>query len=245
MYDEDLLIRGAKKMGIELTQPQIEKFGLYYHLLVEWNKTLNLTRITEGERIITDHFLDSLTPVNYLDIDPKVHFCDVGTGAGFPGIPLKIIFPQARLTLIDSKKRRIFFLKRVIKELELNNVFTLHGRAEDVARDKKHREKYDMVLTRALAPLNVLVELALPFAALGGKLVAYKGIKVWQELEEAQTAITVMGGKKERVGKITLPFSEKKRYVVVINKETLTPFKFPRKAGVPKKRPIISAAGEE
>ncbi|RQD73904.1 MAG: 16S rRNA (guanine(527)-N(7))-methyltransferase RsmG [Candidatus Syntrophonatronum acetioxidans] len=241
MYDEDLLIRGAKKMGIKLTNPQIEKFGLYYHLLVEWNKTLNLTRITEGEEIITDHFLDSISPVKFLEFGPGVHFCDVGTGAGFPGIPLKIIFPRARLTLIDSKKRRIYFLKRVIKELGLDDVFIYHGRAEDIAREKEHRERYDVVLARALAPMNVLVELALPFAALGGKLVAYKGKKVWQELEEAQAAITLMGGKRERVGKINLPFSDKNRYIVVINKETLTPFKFPRKAGVPKKRPIIKA----
>lgn len=242
MYDEDMLIRGARELGVDLTVPQLEQFGLYYHYLVEWNRTLNLTRITEGSKIITDHFLDSLSPNPFIEVPPHTHLCDVGTGAGFPGIPLKIVFPQARLTLIDSKKRRVFFLKNLVKELGLEEVYPLHGRAEDLAREREHREKYDLVLARALAPLNVLVELALPFVALEGKLLAYKGTKVWQELEEARAALAVMGGKKERVGKVTLPYTQKSRYIVVIKKEAITPFKFPRKAGIPKKRPIVKAS---
>ncbi len=238
MYDENRLINGARKMGIELTNQQVEQFGLYYQTLVKWNKKTNITRITEGRDIIIDHFLDSIGPVMALDISERTRLCDVGSGAGFPGTPLKIVLPQVQLTLIDSKQKSTIFLKKLIKELNLKDVHIYTGRAEELGREVEHREKYDVVLSRAVAPLQILVELCIPFVSVGGYFIAYKGKKVREEVKKAEKAVNILGGKKSSVKYLKVPFSEKKRYIVLIKKEIATPIKYPRRPGIPKKKPL-------
>ncbi|PKM79408.1 MAG: 16S rRNA (guanine(527)-N(7))-methyltransferase RsmG [Firmicutes bacterium HGW-Firmicutes-13] len=239
MFDDDLLINGAKKMEIELNNIQVEKFRTYYYALAESSRSINLTGITEVREIIIKHFLDSLTPVKVMDLNNGTHFCDIGTGAGFPGVPLKILYPDSKLTLIDSHKKKIHFLKRLVKRLDLREVSIYHGRAEELGKDKMHREKYGTVLSRAVAALPVLLEYALPFVSLGGNFMACKGPKVLQEIEEAQKALEVLGGRLRSINSLKLPFTQDERFIIVIEKEKITPLQYPRRAGIPLKRPLI------
>lgn len=226
-------------LGIELNQKQTDQFNKYYELLTEWNNKINLTAITEYDEVLIKHFEDSISIINAFNIDSVESIIDIGTGAGFPGVPIKILFPNIKVTLLDSLNKRINFLNLVIEELELENIFTFHGRAEDFAKNINHREKYDLAVSRAVANLSSLSELCLPFVKVGGSFVSYKSEKVNEELELAGKAISIMGGGNTCVKSISLSVPEYARNLVVINKVTSTPNKYPRKAGTPIKNPII------
>jgi len=233
LFDEKL-----NSLGIVLTKEQYEQFDRYYELLVEWNKVMNLTGITEYEEVNEKHFIDSLSIVKAVDISKVNTVIDIGTGAGFPGIPLKIAFPHLKITLLDSLNKRIKYLNTVIEELELEDIQTIHGRAEDFARKEEHREQYDLVVSRAVANLSTLSELCIPYVKIGGLFVPYKSGEIDEEVKEASTAIKVLGAKQTKVVKFTLPGSNINRSFVKIVKMKSTGKKFPRKAGMPGKEPI-------
>ena len=206
-------------------------------MLQEWNKKINLTAITEPQEILSKHFIDSLTIVPY--IKESYQILDIGTGAGFPGIPLKIIYENAQITLLDALNKRIHFLQTVIQELQLTNVQAVHGRAEEYSKQEKVRESYDIVTSRAVARLNVLLEYMLPFTKVGGKCICMKSVKIEEELEESKKAIEILGGEFEKIDTILLPETDITRDIVIIRKVKNTPSKYPRKAGTPAKEPII------
>lgn len=232
-FDEKL-----KELDITLSEKQQAQFYRYYELLVEWNKVMNLTGITEYEEVNEKHFIDSLSLVKVLDISKINTIIDVGTGAGFPGIPLKIAFPHLKVTLLDSLNKRIKYLDAVIDELELKDIHTIHGRAEEYARKEEYREKYDLAVSRAVANLSTLSEYCVPYVKVGGMFVPYKSGEIDEEVKAAQTAIKVLGGKQTEVVKFTLPGSDINRSFVKIQKVKSTGKKFPRKAGLPAKEPI-------
>ncbi len=229
------LIEKANCIGIEISQENAKQFYKYMKLLLEWNEKMNLTAITDPEEIILKHFVDSLTIMPYLSNANTI--LDVGTGAGFPGLPLKILEDNKEFTLLDSLNKRITFLQNVISELELKNVQAIHGRAEEYISQK--RESYDIVTSRAVAKLNVLIEYMLPFVKVGGRCICMKSFEIEGELKEAKKAIEILGGKIEKVDEITLPTTDIKRKIVIIKKIKNTPNKYPRKAGTPAKEPII------
>ena len=229
------LIEKANCIGIEISQENAKQFYKYMKLLLEWNEKMNLTAITDPEEIILKHFVDSLTIMPYLSNANTI--LDVGTGAGFPGLPLKILEDNKEFTLLDSLNKRITFLQNVISELELKNVQAIHGRAEEYISQK--RESYDIVTSRAVAKLNVLIEYMLPFVKVGGRCICMKSFEIEGELKEAKKAIEILGGKIEKVDQITLPTTDIKRKIVIIKKIKNTPNKYPRKAGTPAKEPII------
>lgn len=229
------LIEKANCIGIEISQENAKQFYKYMKLLLEWNEKMNLTAITDPEEIILKHFVDSLTIMPYLSNANTI--LDVGTGAGFPGLPLKILEANKEFTLLDSLNKRITFLQTVISELELKNVQAIHGRAEEYISQK--RESYDIVTSRAVAKLNVLIEYMLPFVKVGGRCICMKSFEIEGELKEAKKAIEILGGKIEKVDEITLPTTDIKRKIVIIKKIKNTPNKYPRKAGTPAKEPII------
>lgn len=231
------LIEKAKMLNIEITQEQAQQFYKYMQLLLEWNEKMNLTAIIEPEEIILKHFIDSLTVIPYLNEANTV--LDIGTGAGFPGIPLKIIEPHKEFILLDSLNKRIIFLQEVIKKLNLKNIQAVHGRAEEFIKQRNKRESYDIVVSRAVARLNVLLEYMLPFVKLGGKCICMKAYDIEEELNDAKRAIEVLGGEIEKIDTITLPKSDIKRKIIIIKKVKNTPSKYPRKAGTPAKEPII------
>jgi len=240
-----LLKNGIEKMDMEISDEQIEQFIRYKDILLEWNQKMNLTTITEEREIIIRHFLDSLSCIQtgYLSIKPTAeekrgNMIDIGTGAGFPGIPLRIMLPEIKLTLLDSLKKRIGFLKEVCSELGLDNVEIIHGRAEDFGRDKNYRERYDYVVSRAVAALNILVEYCLPFMKVGGHFICQKGPKLIEEIGDAEKAIKILGGEIAEQIKIDLPFSNRDHHILIIEKTKQTPTKYPRKAGKPSKNPI-------
>ena len=223
--------------------PTVEKrhacqFLKYYEMLIEKNKVMNLTAITEFEEVVDKHFADSLSLVRSGRSIEKASIIDVGTGAGFPGIPLKILYPEMKLTLLDSLNKRIGFLQEVVDELQLRNVTLIHGRAEDVARNPEHREKYDMAVSRAVSNLATLSEYCIPFVKKGGSFIAYKSEKTEEELGLADKAVRVLGGKIEAVESFVLPGTDYVRTLVVIDKIGNTGNKYPRKAGLPSKDPI-------
>lgn len=232
-FDEKL-----KELDITLSEKQQAQFYRYYELLVEWNKVMNLTGITEYEEVNEKHFIDSLSLVKVLDISKINTVIDVGTGAGFPGIPLKIVFPHLKVTLLDSLNKRIKYLDTVIDELELKDIHTIHGRAEEYARKEEYREKYDLAVSRAVANLSTLSEYCVPYVKVGGMFVPYKSGEIDEEVKAAQTAIKVLGGKQTEVVKFTLPGSDINRSFVKIQKVKSTGKKFPRRAGLPAKEPI-------
>lgn len=215
---------------------QEENFNKYMDLLLEWNEKINLTAITDKDEIILKHFIDSLTIEKYIKDNDKV--IDLGTGAGFPGIPLKIKNESIDITLVDSLNKRVNFLNEVIKELNLKNITAIHSRIEDLAHDKNYREKYDVVTSRAVANMSTLVEYMLPFAKIGGICICMKGPNVDEELENAKGAIKKLGGKVEKVESLTLPDSDIERNIVIIKKISQTDKKYPRKAGTPSKDPL-------
>ena len=239
-YDISSFLNDVKEFGIELTENQNNKFIKYYELLVEWNSFMNLTTITEFDDVMKKHFTDSLSLVKiFPDIkENNYRLIDIGTGAGFPGIPLKIAFPHLKIVLLDSLNKRINFLNEVINQLNLSETETIHGRAEDFAGKKEYRESFDICVSRAVANLSTLSEYCIPFLKKGGYFISYKSEKIAEELESAGKAIDILGGKIDRQENFYLPSSDIFRCFVVINKVKNTPIKFPRKAGLPSKEPL-------
>lgn len=230
------LINGLKNINIEIDEKTAEKFMVYMHELVSWNEKVNLTAITDPDEIITKHFLDSAAAAEYIGKNASV--IDVGCGAGFPGLVLKLVRNDIKLTLLDSLEKRLKFLDCVITETHTENATLLHMRAEDGGRDKKHREKFDVAVSRAVANMAVLCEYCLPFVKPGGKFVALKGPKTAEELKDAETAIKRLGGNLTAVYESKIPYTDLEHTVVVIEKIGATPAQYPRKAGTPSKKPI-------
>lgn len=233
------LKEGAQKLGLELTPDQLEKYEIYYRELVDWNKRVNLTHITDYEEVQLKHFLDSLTvtlvwPLNNVGL----RLIDVGTGAGIPGIPLKLVFPNMKLVLLEAVAKKAAFLEHITQKLGLDDVEIVVGRAEEVAHQNKYREKFNLVLSRAVAPLPTVVELALPFCALGGGFIAQKKGDIKAEINNATKAIEILGGRLREVKPLDLAEFADKRYLVVIDKISETPQKYPRRPGMPAKRPL-------
>ena len=239
-YDLTKFKHGLEELNITLTDEQIERFLQYYEMLVEKNKVMNLTGITEYEEVIQKHFLDSLSLIRVIpDIaSQKLTVIDLGTGAGFPGIPLKIAFPELEITLMDSLNKRILFLQEVIDALGLKKVSAVHGRAEEMASNATHRQQYDLCVSRAVSNLAVLTEYCLPFVKKGGLFVSYKSADSDAEIQEGKKAISILGGKLTSVDKFQLPDSDLRRALVCIKKVKDTPKKYPRKAGTPAKLPL-------
>ena len=227
-----------KELGIILSDHQINQFLKYYELLVEWNEFMNLTSITAYDEVMKKHFVDSLSLIKAFDVSKDVSVIDVGTGAGFPGLALKIAFPNLQVTLLDSLNKRIKFLDEVILQLGLTGVETVHGRAEDFAKPGKLREKFDLCVSRAVANLTSLSEYCIPFVRVGGEFISYKSEKMNEEMENAKKAISILGGKFDRCEEVVLPESDIYRNLVVIKKVKETSKKYPRKAGMPTKEPI-------
>lgn len=226
------------ELEIMLDENQKQQFQTYYELLVEWNKVMNLTGITEYEEVNEKHFVDSVSIVKAINIKDVDNLIDVGTGAGFPGIPLKIIFPHLKVTLLDSLNKRIKFLDEVIDKLGLTNVETIHGRAEDYAKQKDYREQFDLCVSRAVANLSTLSEYCLPFVHTGGLFIPYKSGEIEAELNQSKHAVHLLGAEIREVVKFTLPGSDIGRSFVKVKKIKTTPKKYPRKAGLPAKEPL-------
>lgn len=235
-YQLEKLNAGLEKLNITLTEKQIEQFLTYYEMLIEKNKVMNLTAITDYDEVIEKHFLDSISLCQVYDLTKPVKILDMGTGAGFPGIPLKIAFPEIEMTLADSLNKRIKFLDEVIMELKLEKVKTIHARAEELARNKEHREAYDLVVSRAVANLSTLGEYCIPFVKAGGHFISYKSGEIEEEVTGAKKAISILGGQIKDVFKFEL--SDQKRSFVIIEKIKGTPKAYPRKAGTPSKMPL-------
>lgn len=233
-----MLTEKVKELSIVLNDKQIQQFEQYYNILVEWNKVMNLTAITEYEEVVEKHFLDSLTIVNAIHVEKIETLIDVGTGAGFPGIPLKIAFPHLKVTLLDSLNKRIKFLNEVINLLELNDIKAIHGRAEDYAKQAEYREQYDICVSRAVANLATLSEYCLPYVKVDGLFVPYKSGEIDEELKSSEKAVSILGGKVEEVVKFQLPGTDIGRSFVKIHKIKETKKKYPRKAGMPTKEPL-------
>lgn len=237
-YNTEIFTNDLNIFGITLSEKQLGQFIRYYEMLVEWNEKMNLTAVTEYSDVMKKHFLDSLSLVKAYDLNRSVSVIDVGTGAGFPGLALKIAFPGLKVTLLDSLNKRIQFLDAVIEELKLEEIRTVHGRAEDYAKPGELREKFDLCVSRAVARLSVLSEYCLPFVKKGGMFISYKSEKVAEEVKAAEKAIAILGGSLEGQVEFTLPGSDIYRNLVLIKKEKLSPKKYPRKAGIPGKEPI-------
>ncbi len=248
MKKESLIqfVDDLKELHISLSDVQLDQFLTYYEMLVEKNKVMNLTAITEFDEVMKKHFVDSLSLVKVCELSGNLSVIDVGTGAGFPGIPLKIAFPDLRLTLLDSLQKRVGFLQEVIAKLNLQNAEAIHGRAEDFAKPGQLRESFDLCVSRAVANLSTLSEYCLPYVKVGGKFISYKSDKVNMEIEgnrteieEAEHAISVLGGKLTEQREFTLPYSDIYRNLIVVEKKRPTPKQYPRKAGTAAKKPII------
>lgn len=224
---------------LQLTERQREQFQLYYQELIDWNTRMNLTGITDEAQVYIKHFYDSLSLAFYLDMNTIRSIADIGSGAGFPSIPLKIMFPGCKVTIVDSLNKRITFLKHLTDKLGLSDVSCVHGRAEDIARTAEHRDRYDLVTARAVARLNVLNEFCLPFVKVGGKFAAMKGSDPTDELKEGRYSMRELKAKLEEVHSFTLPVEESARHIVVLTKTAPTPAKYPRKAGLPLKQPLV------
>jgi len=233
-----ILLDKVGELSISLNEKQVEQFIKFYELLVEWNKVMNLTGITEYNEVVEKHFVDSLSIVKTVDINKVESVIDIGTGAGFPGIPLKIAFPHLKITLLDSLNKRIKFLNAVIEELGLEDIHTIHGRAEDFAKQDAYREKYDLCVSRAVANLSTLSEYCLPYVKVNGMFVPYKSGDIEEELNNSKKAVQILGGKIEDTFKFELPGTDIGRSFVKIKKIKNTGKKFPRKAGLPSKEPL-------
>ena len=241
-YDLTSFEKGLEQLSITLSGEQKQQFLTYYEYLVEKNKVMNLTAITEYEEVITKHFLDSLAVVKTSCFKPEKlagkRLIDIGTGAGFPGIPLKIAFPELEILLLDSLNKRINFLNEVTEMLGLTKINTVHGRAEDYAKQKGYRESFDFCVSRAVANLSTLSEYCIPFVKQGGCFISYKSGSVDQELIQAEKAVKILGGQREEVVRFSLADTDMDRSFVVIRKAKPTPKKYPRKAGLPSKEPL-------
>ena len=235
-YKFDTFIEEAKKINITFTEKQLEQFRIYYEMLVEKNKVMNLTGITEWDEVLEKHFLDSISLIRVIDLSQNISVLDMGTGAGFPGIPLKIAFPNLQITLADSLNKRVLFLQEVIDALKLEGIEAVHSRAEDLARDKNYREQYDLVVSRAVANLSTLSEYCLPFVKIGGQFISYKSGDIEEEVVASKSAVFLLGGKIKDTVKFEL--GESGRSFVLIDKTKGTPKTYPRKAGTPSKKPL-------
>ena len=234
----EMLKNRMDRLQIETNENMLEQFDLFYHLLVEWNKVMNLTGITEYEEVVEKHFADSLSLARFLDLN-KIHtVIDVGTGAGFPGIPLKIAFPHLKVVLLDSLNKRINFLNEVIAKLDLKEIHTIHGRAEEYARKPEYREQFDLCVSRAVANLSVLSEYCIPYIRIGGIFVPYKSGEIDEEVAASRKAVDILGGQIDHVEKFQLSDTDIHRSFVFINKIKNTQKKYPRKAGTPAKEPL-------
>lgn len=227
-----------KELHIFLDEKQLHQFITYYELLIEWNQVMNLTTITDFDEVCKKHFIDSLSLILAYDVNKKTSVIDVGTGAGFPGIPLKIAFPDLKITLLDSLNKRVGFLNSIIEKLALENIEVYHGRAEDLAKEDNFREKFDLCVSRAVSNLATLSEYCIPYVKVGGYFISYKSEKLTEELQNAEHAIYLLGGKIENQITFQIPNSDICRNLLVIHKEKETPVNYPRKAGMPLKKPI-------
>lgn len=236
--NEEQFLAALKEHGITVTEKQQQQFATYFIQLVEWNEKMNLTAITDEPSVYLKHFYDSLSAAFYVDLTKKLTICDVGAGAGFPSIPLKICFPKLEVTIVDSLNKRIGFLEHLAKELELENVNFVHARAEDFGQNKKYREKFDIVTARAVARLSVLSELCVPLVKKGGLFIAMKAAAAKDELIDAEKPLAVLGAEIMDNHSFLLPIEESERNIFIFNKLKNTPGKYPRKPGIPNKMPI-------
>lgn len=236
----EIFTSGMRELGLIASGEQWNQFEQLTSLMLEWNEKINLTAITEPDEIVIKHYLDSLVPLIFREKYPLdwSNVLDLGTGAGFPGIPLKIMLPKQQFTLADSLNKRITYLQTVVQELDLKNVEAVHGRAEEMGQDRRFRERYSIVFSRAVAATNVLAEYCLPFVKVGGHFIALKGPEMEEELNAGKKAIKELGGKTVGVEVLELPLIHDPRTVVIIEKIAPTPAKYPRKAGLPAKKPI-------
>ena len=238
-YNISTLVDGCRQLNIELSDEQIRQFICYYEMMTEKNKVMNLTAITEWKEVLTRHFLDSLLVCRVVDLSGKsLTVLDLGTGAGFPGIPLKIAFPQLCVTLADSLNKRIVFLNEVIEALQLKEISAVHARAEELGHRKEYREKYDLVVSRAVANLSSLSEYCIPFVRTGGRFISYKSTNIDTEYQDSKRAFLILGGRSEGVKTLPLPETDLERSFVIVDKVKATPLKYPRKAGTPSREPL-------
>ena len=228
-----------EELGVSLNEMQLEQLQRYYEMLIERGKVMNLTTITDLNEVQEKHFIDSLAIIKIVEMKENLHIIDVGTGAGFPGIPIKIAFPQVNVVLLDSLNKRVRFLEEVIDDLGLSGIKAIHGRAEDVAKKPEYREKFDVSVSRAVANLSTLSEYCLPFVGVGGSFISYKSGDVYDEIETAQGAVNKLGGEIEEILIFQLPKTDIQRSLVKMKKIKATPLKYPRKAGLPGKEPLV------
>jgi len=237
-YNRDIFVNDLKELGISITDKQLQQFIDYYELLVDWNSRMNLTSITEYGEVIKKHFVDSVSLISFYDFSKVESIIDVGTGAGFPGIPLKIMLPDISVLLLDSLNKRVNFLNHVIENISLENINAIHSRAEDAGLDPTYRERYDLCVSRAVANLSTLSEYCLPFVKVGGNFVSYKSADIKDELDSASKALSVLGGNLDKVEEFTIPGTDISRSFVFVNKCKKTGSKYPRKGALPKKHPL-------
>jgi len=234
----DLLQSFCKDINIDLSNDQCNQFMKYYNLLIETNKVMNLTAITDFDEVVIKHFIDSIYLGKYIDLHNYTRLMDLGTGAGFPGVPLKIVYPNLKITLVDSLNKRIQFLNDVIKELNLGKIEAIHDRAETLAHNNDYREKYDLIVSRAVSNLSTLNEYCIPFIKKEGYFISYKSGDIEEELENSNKAISILGSKVDRIEKYNLPGTDINRSLVIIKKEKSTEQKYPRRSGIPQKKPL-------
>lgn len=237
-YQLDQFYFGLEKLNIKLSEDQVGQFLTFYEMLIEKNKVMNLTTITEFQDVVQKHFIDSLSICLKVDLNQNIQILDLGTGAGFPGIPLKIAFPELNIVLIDSLNKRIIFLQEVISKLQLKKITAVHGRAEELARKPQYREKFDYCVSRAVAHLSSLSEYCIPFVKQGGMFISYKAGEIDEEVFQAKKAMHVLGGSIVNIDKFSLPGTDLSRTLIFIKKEQRTPKSYPRKAGTPARNPI-------
>lgn len=234
----ETFLKMLKEQGIELTEQQQQQFQRYFEVLVEWNEKMNLTAITDQKEVYLKHFYDSITAAFYYDFSKPMEICDVGAGAGFPSLPLKIVYPHLKVTIVDSLNKRIGFLTHLAKELGLKDTTFIHDRAESFGKNKKYRESFDLVTARAVARMSVLSELCFPLVKVGGTFIAMKGPNFKQEMEDGNKAIKLLGGDLLNLYTFELPEENSERNIAIFKKEMKTPGKYPRKPGVPNKMPL-------
>lgn len=232
------ILDSFEKLDLTIEEVQAEKFFRYYECLLEWNQKMNLTAITEFDEVLLKHFVDSVAVVKVMDLNKIESVIDVGTGAGFPGVPLKIMFPHLKITLLDSLQKRIQFLETIITELKLNHIEALHGRAEDFGQSPEYREQYDLCVSRAVANLSTLSEYCVPFIKVGGYFISYKAERIEEEVKTAESAIRKLHCESPQIRKVLLPESELNRSFVQVRKKGHLDKKYPRKAGMPAKKPL-------
>lgn len=235
---ESKLAVQLRELGITQIADAEQTFDSYFGLLLAWNEKMNLTAITAYDEVIEKHFVDSLTIVKAINMEKCKSLIDIGTGAGFPGIPLKIVFPHLHVVLVDSLDKRISFLNEVINTLQLQDIMAIHGRAEGLGKDESYREQFDLCVSRAVSNLSTLSEYCLPFVRIGGKFISYKGKQAKEEMNKAKRSWEMLGGELDKVIPFQLSDSKEDRTLVVIDKVDTTPIKYPRRAGIPEKRPL-------